>query len=72
MVSWLAKFNPLVMAFFAFLIAFLGKGAKEITTLSGLDSSFADIVTGFVIFCIIGCEFFINYKLRFRREEGKK
>ena len=72
MVSWLAKFNPLVMAFFAFLIAFLGKGAKEITTLSGLDSSFADIVTGFVIFCIIGCEFFINYKLRFRREEGKE
>ena len=71
MVSWLAKFNPLAMSFFAFMIAFLGKGAKEITTLSGLDSSFADIVTGFVIFCIIGCEFFINYKIKMRRKEAK-
>lgn len=69
MVSWLAKFNPIAMAFFAFLIAFLGKGAKEITTLTGLDSSFADIVTGFVIFCIIGCEFFINFTIKFRKKE---
>ncbi|MBO4697116.1 MAG: ABC transporter permease [Lachnospiraceae bacterium] len=70
MVSWLAKFNPIAMAFFAFLIAFLGKGAKEITTLTGLDSSFADIVTGFVIFCIIGCEFFINFTIKFRKKEA--
>lgn len=71
MVSWLAKFNPLAMSFFAFLIAFLGKGAKEITTLTGLDSSFADIVSGLVIFCIIGCEFFINYSIKFRKKESK-
>ena len=71
MVSWLAKFNPLAMTFFAFLIAFLEKGAKEITTQTRLDSSFADIVVGLVIFCIIGCEFFINYSIRFRRKEKK-
>ncbi len=69
MVSWLAKFNPLAMTFFAFLIAFLGKGSNEITTLTGLDSSFANIVTGLVIFCVIGCEFFINYTIRFRKKE---
>ncbi len=71
MVSWLGKFNPLIMSFFAFLLSFLGKGAKEITTLTGLDSAFADIITGFVIFCIIGCEFFIHYSIRFRRKEDK-
>ena len=71
MVSWLAKFNPLAMTFFAFLIAFLEKGAKEVTTQTRLDSSFADIVVGLVIFCIIGCEFFINYSIRFRRKEKK-
>ena len=72
MVSWLAQFNPLAMSFFAFLIAFLGKGAKEITTLTGLDSAFADIISGLVIFCIIGCEFFVNYELHFHRKEKKK
>lgn len=72
MVSWLAQFNPLAMSFFAFLISFLGKGAKEITTLTGLDSAFADIISGLVIFCIIGCEFFINYELHFRRKEKKE
>ena len=69
MVSWLAKFNPIAMTFFALLIAFLEKGAKEVTTLTQLDSSFASIVTGLVIFCIIGCEFFINYSIRFRKKE---
>lgn len=69
MVSWLAKFNPLAMTFFAFLIAFLQKGAKEVTTQTQLDASFASIVTGLVIFCIIGCEFFINYSIRFRKKE---
>ncbi len=68
MVSWLAKFNPIAMTFFALLIAFLEKGAKEVTTLTQLDSSFASIVTGLVIFCIIGCEFFINYSIRFRKK----
>ena len=72
MVSWLAKFNPIAMAFFSFLIAFLEKGAKEITTQTRLDASFGDIVVGLVIFCIIGCEFFINYSIRFRRKEKAK
>ena len=71
MVSWLAKFNPIAMTFFAFLIAFLEKGAKEVTTQTRLDSSFASIVVGLVIFCIIGCEFFINYSIRFRKKEKK-
>lgn len=72
MVSWLAKFNPIAMAFFSFLIAFLEKGAKEITTQTRLDASFGSIVVGLVIFCIIGCEFFINYSIRFRRKEKAK
>lgn len=66
MVSWLAKFNPLYMILTAFLITFLQSGAGEISTVFGLNESFSDIITGIIIFFIIGCEFFINYKLHFR------
>ncbi|MGN0454278.1 MAG: ABC transporter permease [Ruminococcus sp.] len=66
MVSWLAKFNPIYMILTAFLITFLQSGAGEISTVFGLNESFSDIITGIIIFFIIGCEFFINYKLHFR------
>lgn len=66
MVSWLAKFNPLYMVLTSFLIVFLQKGATEISTIFGLNDSFSDIITGIIIFFIIGSEFFINYSVRFR------
>lgn len=71
MVSWLAKFNPITMIFTSFLIVFLERGASEISTAFGLNQSFADIITGIILFFIIGCEFFISYKLNFRTKEGK-
>ena len=71
MVSWLAKFNPIFMVFTSFLLVFLSRGAGEITTTFGLNQSFSDILTGIILFCIIGCEFFISYKLSFRKR-GKK
>ena len=70
MVSWLAKFNPLGMVFASFLIVFLGRGASEISTIYGLNHSFGDILTGIILFFIIGSEFFITYRLSFRKKEG--
>ncbi|MBQ6420337.1 MAG: ABC transporter permease [Clostridia bacterium] len=69
MVSWLAKFNPLMMLLTSFLIVFLECGAKEITTKFSLDKSFSDILTGIILFFIIGCEFFINYQIKFRHSQ---
>ncbi len=74
MVSWLAKFNPITMIFTSLLIIFLERGAGEISTTFGLNQSFADIITGIILFFIIGCEFFINYKIHLRlfgRKVGK-
>lgn len=68
MVSWLAKFNPVSMIFTSFIIIFMDRGASEISTTFGLNQSFADIMTGILLFFIIGCEFFIAYKLNFRRK----
>ena len=68
MVSWMAKFNPISMVLTSFVIVFLQKGASEISTIYGLNSSFSDILTGIIIFFIIGCEFFINYKIKVNRK----
>ena len=72
MVSWLAKFNPIFMVFTSFLIVFLSRGAGEISTVFGLNQSFSDILTGIILFFIIGCEFFISYKLSFRKSAKKE
>lgn len=65
MVSWLAKFNPLYMVLTSLLIVFLQRGANEISTVFNLNQSFSDIITGIILFFIIGSEFFINYSVRF-------
>ena len=72
MVSWLAKFNPITMSATSFLIVFMDRGASEISTAFGLNQSFADILTGVLLFCIIGCEFFIRYKLSFRKKRKEE
>jgi len=69
MVSWLAKFNPIFMILTSLLIAFLQKGASKISEVYRLNSSFSDIITGIIIFFIIGSEFFINYKIKFNKKE---
>jgi len=72
MVSWLAKFNPIWMILTSFLLVFLGRGASEIATDFGLNTSFGDILTGIILFFIIGCEFFINYKLSLTKSSKKE
>ena len=70
MVSWMAKFNPIMMIFTSLLIVVLSRGASEISSVFGLNHSFADILTGIILFFIIGSEFFITYKVSLRK--GKK
>ena len=72
MVAWLAKFNPLVMVFTSLLLVFLSRGASEITTIYGLNHSFGDILTGIILFFIIGSEFFISYRLSFLKQTKKE
>ncbi len=69
MVSWLAKFNPIYMILTSLLIVFLEKGASQISTDFGLNDSFSEILTGIIIFFIIGSEFFVNYSIKFRQKD---
>lgn len=72
MVSWLAKFHPLAMIAASFLLVFLDRGAAEISTVFGLNHAFGDILTGIILFFIIGCEFFITYQLTFPKRGEKE
>ena len=68
-VAWLSKFNPFVMIIFSFLLAFLDKGAAEIASKFNLNDYVSDILKGIILFFVLGSEFFITYKLVFRKNE---
>ena len=70
MVSWLGKFNPFYMIMTSFLVVFLDQGAAQVSQNFNIRGAFPDIVTGIILFFIIGCEFFINYKIVFRHKKA--
>lgn len=69
MISWLGQFNPFIMAFMSGLLTFLQTGAAKVADTFRLNSAYADIVSGVVILFLVGCEFFIHYKIRFRHSK---
>ena len=71
-VAWLSKFNSFVMLLVSFFLVFMQKGAGQIATQFNLNENASDIITGIILFFILGCEFFINYKLSFRTRSGKE
>lgn len=62
-VAWLAQLNPFGMVAISGLLAVLEKGADRLQTRMDVPASISDIITGVFLFCILGCEFFINYRL---------
>lgn len=67
-VAWLAKFNTFIMALISFMLVFLEKGAHEIASSYNLNDYASDIISGIILFFILGCEFFVNYRLVFRKK----
>ena len=72
MVSWLAKFNPIMMILTSGLIMLLNQGAGQISQDFDISGDFPNVVVGIVLFFIIGCEFFLNYQIHFRGHETKR
>ena len=72
LVAWLAKFSPAGMIPSSLLLVFMEQGAGEISTTFALNQSFGDILTGIILFFIIGSEFFITYRVHFRGGRKEK
>ena len=65
-VAWLAQFNTFVMILISLLLVFLQKGAIQIASQFNLNDYASNIITGIILFFILGSEFFINYRLVYR------
>ncbi len=65
-VAWLSKFNTLVMILVAALLIFLEKGAIQIASQYRLNDYASQMITGIILFFILGSEFFIDYRLVLR------
>ena len=68
-VAWLGKLNPFSMMLVAFGLVFMEKGSIEIASQFNLNENASEILTGVILLFILGCEFFINYRLEFRKAE---
>ena len=72
MVSWMSKFNPFIMIAASLLLVTMDRGASEVASALSLNHSFADILTGIILFFIIATEFFITYKVTLRKRSKKE
>ena len=72
LVSWMSKFNPFIMIASSLLLVTMDRGASEVASTLSLNHSFADILTGIILFFIIATEFFITYKVTLRKSSRKE
>lgn len=71
-VAWMAKFNTITMILISLLLIFLDRGASEIATMYNLNEYASEMLVGVILFFLLGCEFFINYRLIFRGHKEVK
>ena len=71
-VAWLANFNTFVMVLISGLLVFMEKGAIEIASQYNLSDYVSKMITGIILFFILGSEFFIQFKVKFRTRKRKE
>lgn len=67
-VAWMSKFNTYIMFIVSFFLVFLDQGAKEIASNFNLNEYASEVITGIILFFLLGCEFFINYRMVLRNK----
>ncbi len=65
-VAWLAQLNAFGILIVSFLFAVLEKGSGVMQSTYGISSYSADVLQGIILFFVLGCEFFVRYRLVFR------
>ena len=57
--------KPVRILIMSAFIAILNRGAGNLQTVYLIPSSFANIMIGIILLFMLGCEFFIKYKVSF-------
>jgi simple sugar transport system permease protein len=69
-VAWLARLNPLAMVLVAAFIAILERGSIRIQTVFSIPSMIASVLIGIILFAMLACEFFVQYRLQISKGEA--
>ncbi len=67
-IAWLAHTNPFLMVVFSALYTFMELAGKQMASAFQLNNYYSKILTGIVLFFVLGCEFFTNYRVRLARK----
>jgi len=71
-VAWLAQLNTVGIFLVSALIAVLHHGSSAAAaTFSAVDSSFANMLQGVILFTVLTADFFIRFRLVIGKKEGK-
>jgi len=70
-VAWISQLKPLAMIIVAVFIATLERGALRIQTSFMIPATIASILIGIILFFMLSCEFFINFRVIFRKRKGE-
>ena len=68
--TWLSGLSAPMVLVVSFLFAILLQGGSYIQSALQIPSSAAEVLQGMILFCILGSEFFVRYKVRFRKKEN--
>lgn len=72
-VAWLAQLSTPMIFVVAALICILQTGSVEAaTTFARVDSSFANMLQGVILFLVLAAAFFTRYRIIFTRKKGKE
>lgn len=69
-IAWLARLSPVGILVVSFLFSVMQKGCSMMQTEYRIPASMSDILQGIILFCVLGAEFFLQYKLVRRREKA--
>lgn len=66
-IAWLGRLQPRAIFVITFLFAVLEKGSSVVQSTYGISTNCADVLQGIILFFVLGCEFFVNYRFVFGR-----
>lgn len=70
-VAWLGQLNAFAMIVISLILSILSRGSSYLQQEMGVPAAISEIVSGILLFCMLGCEFFINYRMIIRKKSKK-
>ena len=71
-VAYVGRLHPVGMVFSALLMSMFYIGGELAQSRLGLPKSLTGVFQGLLLFCLLGCDTLVNYRLSFKRSGGAK